>query len=479
MTPHVAPRGHSFVGAGQYYLHDKGEQSSERVLFTRTFNLATNDAEKAMRYMAHTAMTAQQRKRRAGVRIGGQEANAGAVYAFSLSWHPEQQPTEAEMEKAGLTAIAKLGFTEHEAVIVGHGDTKHPHIHIIVNLVHPMDGRTGDTYQDQRKLSAWALAYERADGTIYCKEREQNALKHERGEATLYQGAGSKEIAQRVALFYEHSSSAEEFSALLRDEGLTLTQGDKGRMLLVGEDGSMMNLTRQLPKGINKKQVLAKFDDLNISALPFVHDVVREKQDTDDSDATEIKPGEDISQERHPTASDAPDTPLKAQSPPDHDIHAAMRQQQRERAFKALHTQRTHQTQRALRRAARIERVLASYQPKQVPFGARMVTIPPEPYVQRAFAVLERMRSRLMQQPVGMMQRMGKTVQRYTQHVASIWKQGLAQYVPLVRAKHDMQEHTSKAEAMHYTREYEIHSDNYDLERSVGCERDDEYGMDL
>lgn len=39
MVPYITDRGHSFKGAGLYYLHDKGEQTNERVAWTHTVNL--------------------------------------------------------------------------------------------------------------------------------------------------------------------------------------------------------------------------------------------------------------------------------------------------------------------------------------------------------------------------------------------------------------------------------------------------------
>ncbi len=56
MIPHIAQRGHSFKGAGAYYLHDKKSDTAERVLWTQTYNLPTQNPELALRVMAHTAM---------------------------------------------------------------------------------------------------------------------------------------------------------------------------------------------------------------------------------------------------------------------------------------------------------------------------------------------------------------------------------------------------------------------------------------
>ena len=93
MIPDIAKRGASFKGALAYYLHDKkleGERerfTSERVAWTETRNLATNNPEMAGKVMAATAMDADRLKRDAGVRNTGRKSDQ-SVYAYTLSWHP-------------------------------------------------------------------------------------------------------------------------------------------------------------------------------------------------------------------------------------------------------------------------------------------------------------------------------------------------------------------------------------------------------
>ena len=55
MVPKIAAKGKNFKGAGDYYLHDKNADTKERVAFTHTLNLPTDDPEKAIRLMARTA----------------------------------------------------------------------------------------------------------------------------------------------------------------------------------------------------------------------------------------------------------------------------------------------------------------------------------------------------------------------------------------------------------------------------------------
>ena len=141
MTPKVANRGHSFKGAGAYYLHCKGHaKTSDRVEWTHTHNHSTDDAQKALNRMAYIAMRADKLKHRAGVSTKGRKATAGAVYTFSLSYHEEQNPTEQDMKNDAFEALNFLGLKDHQAVMVAHNDTDHPHVHVICNLVNPVNG---------------------------------------------------------------------------------------------------------------------------------------------------------------------------------------------------------------------------------------------------------------------------------------------------------------------------------------------------
>jgi hypothetical protein len=224
MIPRVAQLGTSFVGAGayylhdvrsdqdepirksqqiaasDYYLHDKGAQSAKRVAYTETLNLPTRDAEKAMKVMAWTAAHASD-IRQCAVAAAAKAAGipydqyvrlnnpfrgrkgSKSVYAYSLAWSPEQDaPSHREMAIAAKETLRVLGMEAHQAVLVVHNDKAHPHIHVIVNRVHPRTGLYADYSRDRLRLSAWAEAYERRTGRILCWERVENNRRRGNGE---------------------------------------------------------------------------------------------------------------------------------------------------------------------------------------------------------------------------------------------------------------------------------------------------------
>ena len=114
-------------------------------------------------------------KTAAGVRATGRKLEK-PVFAFSVSWHPEQKPDKAHMlADTAKTAAAVLDLAEHQTDFICHNDEPQPHIHILVNRVHPETGKAATLSRSKAKLSAWALEYEQKHGKVYCRGSANNA----------------------------------------------------------------------------------------------------------------------------------------------------------------------------------------------------------------------------------------------------------------------------------------------------------------
>jgi hypothetical protein len=181
MIPRVTSKGKSFKGAGAYFLHDLGKaKTSERVAFTHTVNMLTNDPEKALKVMAWTAEHATELKQVAGQKLTGRKAE-NPVYNYVLAWAPDQNPDQAHMTEFGLRSLKALGLQDHEAIFIAHNDTDHLHLHVIANRVHPETGIMAKMSKDQIALSRLAQAYEEETGQVYCAARVANNEERSRG----------------------------------------------------------------------------------------------------------------------------------------------------------------------------------------------------------------------------------------------------------------------------------------------------------
>jgi hypothetical protein len=223
MVPKVAGKGRSFKGAGQYYLHDKNADSADRVAFTHTLNLPTDDPELALRHMAYTAMHQDRIKAQAGVKATGRKS-AQSVYTYSLSWAPDEAPTREEMIAAGQESLQELGLEGHEVLMVAHDDEPHPHLHLIVNRVHSQTGVMARLNKDFLTLSRWAEGYERRQGHIRCEERVENNEARRKGQFVKYRGGMSAADFHRwrkqqgAQAFFVRQAEARNLSAYHRGQ---------------------------------------------------------------------------------------------------------------------------------------------------------------------------------------------------------------------------------------------------------------------
>lgn len=228
MTPKIL-HGRSFKGAAAYLLHDvKNRAASSRVAWTMTRNLATQNPETAWRVMAALAMDSTRLKKEAGIKATGRK-QTNVVKHLVLSWHPDERETltRQDMEAAIDGALAAIGAQDRQALVIAHNDTKHPHVHILINRVLDNGTLLPDAYE-WNNLQAWALAYEHARKQAYCPQRELNAEARARGEASKHRKTPRPliELNRLSALVANDNPS--------RREALTAKHLDLARALAAG-----------------------------------------------------------------------------------------------------------------------------------------------------------------------------------------------------------------------------------------------------
>ncbi len=279
MVPRTSRQGRSFSGAWKYYAHDKrtaqGQEvrTRERVGFVHTENLGGIEGDRAaIGLMIDTARRSTRCK--------------APVYAFSLAWHPEETPDQAHMIETGQAALKVLGMQDYQALMISHTDTAHPHLHIIVNRIHPETGKAINLYKDQEKLSAWALGYERRQGKVYCPARVFNALARQVAQEQDGRPAPRRYVDNTLAECWTRSDSGKSFKTALEAKGWGLARGDRKEAVLmaVAPSGRAFAVLRELNKGLAKGQTIkgAEFDrqtaDLKREDLRPVKEVQQEME---------------------------------------------------------------------------------------------------------------------------------------------------------------------------------------------------------
>lgn len=192
--------GHSFKGLHAYCGHDQGRaQTSERVEWIETRNLATDDPSQAWKIMAATARAQNDLKRAAGIRPG-KAPKDGPVEHVVLSWDKDE-PADPETMKAAVDEfLSQYGVDparmrsgkkpkerqfadDHQVVAYAHRDTDNVHLHLMINRIHPQTGRVLPTNNNFDKAQKWALEFSKRHGTDHkTPAREENRELRENGE---------------------------------------------------------------------------------------------------------------------------------------------------------------------------------------------------------------------------------------------------------------------------------------------------------
>lgn len=294
MVPNVNARGTSFKGVTAYLMHDKDNaETSERVEWTATRNMITDDIEKASKIMAFTDMHSEGIKRDFGGSAAGAKREVGGVYHFSLSESPENKPTQEEWEKYVDDNIKVLGLEGHQYYMVSHNDEPHAHVHVVVNLVHPETGKINSLHNDYKKMDKLAHEYELENG-IVCEDRDKKYKAWEQEQNAFKEKERREEYAVKVTQAFEQSDNSKSFKSALEHEGLTLAQGNRRGFVLVDQNGEIFALNRLISfdDGLKRKEKNAAINDklegIDKAALP-VADKLQEERRTIDREAQEVK----------------------------------------------------------------------------------------------------------------------------------------------------------------------------------------------
>lgn len=118
-----AIRGPSFGRLQSYLLGGRNGGATDRVAWTSVRNLPSDDPELAREIMRATAEQSARVEK--------------PVYNVILSLSPDEKLDREAMLGVVERTLRDVGLHEHQALIVAHDDTRHHHVHVMVNRVHP------------------------------------------------------------------------------------------------------------------------------------------------------------------------------------------------------------------------------------------------------------------------------------------------------------------------------------------------------
>lgn len=210
----ISSSSRSFAALGKYLVVGRDRVEEGRVAWTSARNLPTNDPELAAKIMRATASQ--------NVRV------SQPVYHLALSFDPRDVVDRATMERVADHVLQELKLKEYQAIIVAHADRAHPHMHILVNRVHPETGRVWDRWQDQPVIQRVLREEEAKLGLRAVEPSLDTARVHEQAEsdgqqreplssAPLDSAAQSKHDSPRTASLEDDFDALDRVNELARE----------------------------------------------------------------------------------------------------------------------------------------------------------------------------------------------------------------------------------------------------------------------
>jgi len=235
-----------FRELASYFLHGKTRPTSpDRVAWTQAHNLPTDDPVLAADLMAATA---RQNRR-----------TSKPVYHLMVAWGLDEHPTPESMQDIARRTLELAGLAEHQALVMGHGDTPHRHLHMMINRVHPLTGKAWKPSHDWRlfdrimKQLADEHGFAHTPAHVFNPETTRHLPKKPTSKATYAakRGANTRRtqwsrddaeaLGARLSETLDAAGTFEDVADALTAEGLTLEA--KGRGYVAGTATSYVKLS--------------------------------------------------------------------------------------------------------------------------------------------------------------------------------------------------------------------------------------------
>jgi hypothetical protein len=215
---------------------ERANANRNRVLWTETHNLVTTDPAKAVRVMRATANLSRRCQ--------------SPVYHFVISWTPDEAPDTTVMRKIVSDTCRDMGLDDHQRIAIAHDDTRHKHVHVVINRVHHETGKAWNRKQDWVRLEQSLARQAKVRGLRYVPGRhnapdvfqqqvkkvpdtELQRARRKRLPTPLLQWSASRVAAERkrIADLFDTATSWQQVHAALGEMGLSLKEKGQGHVL--------------------------------------------------------------------------------------------------------------------------------------------------------------------------------------------------------------------------------------------------------
>jgi len=260
----------SFKASALYLAGRVKDLSPDRVEFVFANNLQTTDPRAATAVMEATAAKSVRCRQPA--------------YHFIVTFDPADDAagrvTERVKREIAGKVIGDMGLTEHQALVYSHRDTDHPHLHFLVNRIHPTEHIAYDRHRDGTRLKEIVRERAREYGLNVLKDREllremervddlsgggtvsDAEYWRAKREGRLPQTPFAKEailsLRERLYDDFGQAESWDDLTKRLEARGLTLERKGQGLVLTNGERFAKLS---EMGRGVRMKALETRFDE--------------------------------------------------------------------------------------------------------------------------------------------------------------------------------------------------------------------------
>ena len=235
-----------FHALARYLVHGREQPPNpDRVAWVLARNLPTDDPALAAHYMTATAELSRR--------------CTNACLHTIIAWRDDERPSPEIMQEIAARTLELAGLGDHQALVMGHGDKAHPHLHMMINRVHPATGRAWSTSHDWRRFDRIMRQLSDDYGFVYAPAHAFNPeltdeLPKGPNSAATYAGKrgartrraqwstqSARDYAGRVSEHLDRGATWDDIVELLAEDGLALEA--KGRGHVVGDGRSYVKLS--------------------------------------------------------------------------------------------------------------------------------------------------------------------------------------------------------------------------------------------
>lgn len=184
-------------------------------------------------------------------------------FLYSLSLNPPQgaEVSNAAFERAIEKAEERLSLQNQPRTIVFHEKEGRRHCHVVWSRIDIQTMKAKQMSYDHRKLVELSRelylehGWEMPDGLKKYGERDPTNYTHAEYQQAKRIGKNADDIKAEIQEAWNISDDRKSLEHALSERGYYLAQGDKRGYVVVDKYGEIYSLPKQLPKGINTKQV--------------------------------------------------------------------------------------------------------------------------------------------------------------------------------------------------------------------------------